>query len=232
MLASPRSPPAAARAPRACSGARSAASSRSSSRSPPTTTSPALIARYPALGWLALGADRAPGARRARRRSSASSGAFRRLARIDGFRAEAAAALATADRDAALALVAPARALLRRPRPSCAGTRERLAEQRDGAARRRRARSQLTERDAARAARRRRPAREIEAASRTVAAATALDPARARRRAGRAVAERADGPPHRRGLRRPCRLLRLLAAARAWSRPTCSPPARSRSATT
>ena len=73
---------------------------------------------------------------------------------------------------------------------------------------------------------------EIEAASRTVAAATAIDPARADRRHGGAVAERPHGPPHRRDLRRPRRLLRLLAAARAWSPPTCSPPAPSRSATT
>jgi putative membrane protein len=132
----------------------------------------ALLARYPALGLFAL----------------ALTGllvlivlgqlvreawAFRRLARIDGFRAEAASAHASADPAAALAL-SDRLARFYAARPELAWARDRLAEQREGLLDAD-AILELTERtllaplDAA-------ARREIEAASRTVAAATALIP--------------------------------------------------------
>ena len=134
--------------------------------------------------------------------------AFRRLARIQSFHAEAAAVHATADRDAALAL---SRRLERfyAGRPELRWNLERLAR----AARRPPRRRRHPRADRARplrAPRRPRPPRDRgrEPHRRR---RHRPHPPRLRRRPRRPLAERPHGPPHRRDLRRPRRLLRLLA---------------------
>ena len=132
----------------------------------------ALLARYPTLGLVAL-ALTALLVLIILAQLVREAWAFRRLARIDGFRAETASAHASADPAAALAL-SERLARFYAGRPELAWASDRLAEQRDGLLDAD-AILELTERqlmaplDA-------RARREIEAAARTVAGATALIP--------------------------------------------------------
>jgi putative membrane protein len=132
----------------------------------------ALLARYPLLGMIAL-ALTALLALLVLLQVIRELWAFRRLARIDDFRAEAAAVHATADRDAALRL-ARRLAGFYAGRPELRWNRERLAEQEEAvldadALLELAERNLLAPLDA-------RARREIEAASRIVAAATAIVP--------------------------------------------------------
>ena len=177
------------------------------------------------------GADRAPRAPRAGPGRSASSGPSAGSPASTASAPRPPRSHAAADRAAALGALRAGSPASTPAAPSCAGaasgwpssattcsTPTRIVE--------------LDRAHPARAARRPGPPRDRGGQPHRRRRHRASIPLALRRRAGRAVAERADGPPHRRGLRRARRLLRLLAAARAWSRPTCSPPARSRSATT
>jgi putative membrane protein len=132
----------------------------------------ALLARYPLLGMIAL-ALTALLALLVLLQVIRELWAFRRLARIDDFRAEAAAVHATADRDAALRL-ARRLAGFYAGRPELRWNRERLAEQEEAvldadALLELAERNLLAPLDA-------RARREIEAASHIVAAATAIVP--------------------------------------------------------
>ena len=132
----------------------------------------ALLARYPLLGMVAL-ALTALLALLVLLQVIRELWAFRRLARIDDFRAEAAAVHATADREAALRLVRRLAGFYA-GRPELRWNRERLAEQADAvldadALLELAERNLLAPLDA-------RARREIEAASRIVAAATAIVP--------------------------------------------------------
>jgi putative membrane protein len=131
-----------------------------------------LLARYPALGMVAL-ALTALLALLVLVQLVRELWAFRRLARIDGFRTDAAAAHAGADRAAALAL-SDRLSRFYAGREELRWSRERLAEQRDA----------MLDADAILEATERQllgpldqqARREIEAAARTVAGATAIIP--------------------------------------------------------